>query len=200
MRLLPKWIQDVSKNISADSSLRPTLAWVHITNTHVSATNALIAIRAELDKEYVSENFPWMWIDSIPEEGIIIPSKLIDDIKFKSNKNFDVIDRKAVIRSLDGDNITILTTDLDNEVSYKSPFIKWKMPDLESFHIDISNSEKKEEIAFNIKSMIDLLNTLKAIWHDDLILSTHAKKWIIVKPYNRREDTWWLIMPLRITE
>jgi len=200
MRLLPKWVQDISKNISADPNIRPILAWVHITNTHVWATNSFIAIRAELDKQYVSEKFPWMGVENIPDDGIIIPSKLVDDIKFKPNKNFDIVDKKAVIRSLDEDYITISTNDLDNEVSYKSRFIKWKMPDLESFHRDISNSEKKEEIAFSINYMIDMLNTFKAMWHDSLILSTHAKQWIIVKPYRKLEDTWGLIMPLKITE
>ncbi|MBP9780193.1 hypothetical protein KBD33_06280 [Candidatus Gracilibacteria bacterium] len=198
MRLLPKWIQDVSKNISADVNIRPVLAGVHITNTHVGATNSFIAIRAELNPKYVSEKFPGMGIDAIPDEGIIIPSKLIDDIKFKPHKNYDVVDKKAVIRTLDEDYITISTTDLDNEISYKSRFIKGKMPDLEAFHKKISESEKKEEIAFGIEYMVDMLNTFKAMGHDSLILSTHVEQGIVLKPYKRNEDTWGLVMPLKL--
>lgn len=198
MRLLPHWVQSVSKNISADPSIRPILAWVHITNTHIWATNSFIAIRAELNPKYVSEKFPWMWIETIPEWWIIIPSKLLNDIKFKPHKTYDVVDRKAVIRELNDDYITVTTNDLDNEISYKSAFIKWKMPDLESFHKEISESIKKEEIAFWIEYMIDMLNTFKAMWHDSLILSTHEKQWIVLKPYKRNEDTWGLVMPLKI--
>lgn len=139
-----------------------------------------------------------MWIETLPEEWIIIPSKLIDDIKFKPHKTYDVVDKKAVIRELNDDYITVTTNDIDNEISYKSRFIKGKMPDLESFHRIISGSEKKEEIAFWIEHMVDMLNTFKAMWHYSLILSTHAEQWIILKPYKRNEDTWGLVMPLKL--
>ena len=198
MRLLPHWIQAISKNISADSKIRPLLSSVHITNTHVWATNSFIAIRAELPQEFISEKFPWENCNSIPDEWIIVPKLLIDDIKFKKNKNFDVIDQKAVIRTLTENDVSIVITDLDNEITYKSRIIKGKMPDLESFHKTISQSEKREEIAFKIEYMIDMLNTFKAMWHDNMRLSTFKENWIVLKPHDKNHDSWWLVMPLKI--
>ena len=198
MRLLPHWIQAISKNISADAKNRPTLSSIHITNTHIWATNSFMAIRAEINPKFISEKFPWGWIKELPEEWIIVPKLLIDDIKFKKNKNFDVIDQKAVIRTLTDDDVSIVITDLDNEITYKSRIFKGKMPDLELFHKTISQSEKREEIAFNIEYMIDMLNTFKAMWHDNLRLSTFKENWIVLKPHDKHHDSWWLVMPLKI--
>lgn len=197
MRLLPNWIQSISKHISADANIRPMLAWIHITDTHVSATDSFMAIRSELPKKE-SHKYVWENVESLPEEWIIVPSVLIDKIKFIPNKNVDALDKNAVIRTLDDANISIVVSDLDTEVQYTSRILKWKFPDVEAFHKSISESTKKEEIAFNIQKMQDMLATLKAMWFENLKLSTHEVTWIVLKPYNTQEDTWGLVMPLKI--
>lgn len=196
MRLLPKWIQDISKNVSANPSIRPMLAWVHVTNTHAWATNSFIAIRAELPKiQHVK--FPWENVPVLPDDWIIIPAKLLEKIKFTKNKITPVLDN-WVIRKLDDWNISIVVSDVETETQYTSRIITGKMPDLESFHKKITESEKKEEIAFSIEYMIDMLSTFKAMWYSNLRLSTHKEQWIVLKPYDTKEDTWWLVMPLKI--
>ena len=66
MRLLPKWIQDIAKNITANENIRPDLAGVHVSNTHVSATNSFIAIRVELPKTE-SSKYPGKNMELLPE-------------------------------------------------------------------------------------------------------------------------------------
>lgn len=197
MRLLPKWVQDVAKNVTANPNIRPILAWVHITNTHVGATNSYIAIRAELPK-IEHTKYPWENAETIPENWVIIPAKLLEKVKFSKNKLVSAVNDKAVIRTIDDDNISIVVSDIESETQYTSRLIKWKMPDLDSFHKTISGSEKKEEIAFSIDYMIDMLSTFKAIWYDNLRLATHKEQGIVLKPYDTQEDTWGLIMPLKI--
>lgn len=202
MRLLPKWIQAISKNVSAQWNIRPTLAWVHVTNTHVSATDSFIAIRVELAEKWKSEEFPGENLTELPEWGIIIPSRLIDWMKFKNSKIWaEILDDKCVIRSLDDDKISLVITDLDDEISYKAKVIKWAMPDLEHFHQDIIKNPATDRVWVSCEKMIEMLKTMQAIGHKDVIIETRSTSGIIVQPYERNDySTWWLVMPLKITD
>ena len=69
--LLPHYISSISKNMTAPASIRPTLAGVHITPTHIEATDSFMLIRTE----YPSSP------EVIPAEGIIVRSDTIKRAK-----------------------------------------------------------------------------------------------------------------------
>lgn len=99
MKLIPKFIQDIAKYISADSKVRPTLSSVCITNDHLEATNAFIAVRLSLNSKYKHDSYPVLTHEPIEslEAPILIPKKAILEMKFKKNKNAEVLNDKALL-------------------------------------------------------------------------------------------------------
>ncbi len=202
MKLIPKFIQDIARYISADSKVRPTLSSVCITNDHLEATNSYLAVRLSLPK-HTHESYPVLMSEAVEklDAPILIPKKTILEMKFKKNKNFEFMNENALLVKTKEWYVGLQITDLETTTTYETREMKWHFPDIKSFYDAIIATPKKERIWVSIEYMISALQVMQASCWDKCIIETREKEGVLITPYESEwYDSFALVMPLKLSE
>lgn len=170
--LLPHYMSSMSKNMTAPASIRPTLAGVHITPTHIEATDSFMLIRTE----YPSSP------DVIPAEGIIVRSDMLKRAK---------ITKKDIVElSYDQNNCTITKCNANWRQEVIDGTIQGKFPDIQKFLTKYTAPETiKATSRFDIDLMIRALTTLQDMGYEKAQVDLReVLDAIMITPYSTRRD------------
>ena len=157
--------------MTAPASIRPTLAGVHITPTHIEATDSFMLIRTE----YPSSP------EVIPAEGIIVRSDTIKRAK---------ITKKDITElSYDQNNCTIIKCNANWRQEIIDGTIQGKFPDLERFITSLTTSRINATSHFDIDMMIRALTTLQDMGYENAQIDLReVLAAIMITPYPTGKD------------
>lgn len=98
--LIPKFIKTIASKISADGNIRPSLAGVRVTPTHLEATNSFVAVSIQnpfgaLD----AKHYPGSLKRTLSDGNITISRDEIALIPFKNSKKYGHLSDRAALVS-----------------------------------------------------------------------------------------------------
>ena len=98
--LIPKFIKTIASKIASDSNIRPALAGVRVTPTHLEATNSFIAVSIKNPfTENDVKNYPSALKRTLSDGNITISKEEIALIPFKDSKKYRYLANRAALVS-----------------------------------------------------------------------------------------------------
>lgn len=201
--LIPKFIKTIASKIASDGNIRPALAGVYLTPTHLEATNSFIAVSiknpfGELDEKH----YPGSLKRTLSDGNITISKDEIALIPFKnSNKYAYLSNRAALVSNGEAWAASIECYYPNNsKVKVTAQVLGGKFPDIRAFCTPYAERKDYQTAWVNTQYMIDVLTTMRDAWYENVILSISWEKPIFVEPYRRdpKDDSIGLVMPLKL--
>lgn len=201
--LIPKFIKTIASRISADGNVRPTLAGVHLTKTHLEATNSFVAVSIKNPfKDSDAKKYPSGLKRTLSDDPITLSREEISLIPFKASKKYSHLDNRAALVS----NGEAWTASVEcyypnnNKVRVTANVVGGKFPDIRSFITPYAKREGYEKCGVSAQYMIDVLTTMRDAWYDQVVISVSPNKPIFVEPYRRvpEDDSIGLVMGLKM--
>lgn len=173
--IINKIVQELAKNVSAKSNIRPTLASVFFTKNKAVATDSFKLCEIEFlqneftQKDLELKDFEYKKFD----ESILLSKDDFLKIEIPKLKNIDQLN-KVFISSENQWEVELKSFDTEKYQTIKTTTHKWNFPDYEVFF----PKESSLEIWFCPKYMIELLKVYEKAW----VRSIKMKLWTPLDP------------------
>ncbi len=200
--LIPKFIKTIASKIASDGNIRPALAGVCVTPTHLEATNSFIAVSIKNPfTENDVKNYPSALKRTLSDENITISKEEIAMIPFRANHKWKHLsNRAALVSNGEATSASIECSYANtNKVRVTAQVLKGKFPDIRAFCTPYDERKDYQTAWVNTQYMIDVLTTMRDAGYENVILSISWLKPIFVEPYKRdpNDDSIGLVMPLK---
>ena len=201
--LIPKFIKTIASKIASDGNIRPALAGVRVTKTHLEATNSFVAVSIKNPfTEKDIRNYPGALKRTLSDGDITISKDEIAMIPFRVNNKWkNLSNRAALVSNGEATSASIECSYANtNKVRVTAQVLQGKFPDIRSFCTPYEERKDYQRSGVNTQYMIDVLTTMRDAGYDNVILSISWVKPIFIEPYDKEkdDDSIGLVMPLKL--
>lgn len=189
--LIPKFIKTIASRISANGNIRPALAGVRITPTHLEATNSFVAVSIKNSFNHVDEkHYPGSLKRTLSDGDITISTDEIKLIPFKKSKKWwHLSDRAALVTNGEATSASIECYYPDNtKIKVTAQVLQGKFPDIRAFCTPYAERKDYQTTWVNTQYMIDVLTTMRDAGYNNVIVSICPNKPIFIEPYDKVKD------------
>jgi len=201
--LIPKFIKTIASRISANPDYRPGLAWVHVTPTHIEATDSFVAVRIKNPfTESDAKKYPSGLKRILSNDSVMIHKDEIALIPFKTSKKYRHLnERAALVSNGEAGSASIECYYPNNsKVKVTAQTINAKFPDIVQFMTPYAKREGYTENAVSAQKLIDALTVMRDAGYTEVRISSCPNKPMFIEPYNKvkDDDSIALVMGLKI--
>ncbi len=172
--LIPKFIKTIASKIASDGNIRPGLAGVRVTPTHLEATNSFIAVSIKNPfTENDAKNYPSALKRTLSDGDITISKDEIAMIPFRANNKWKHLsNRAALVSNGEATSASIECSYANtNKVRVTAPVLQGKFPDIRSFCAPYAERTDYQRSGVNAQYMIDVLTVMRDAGYNNVILS-----------------------------
>lgn len=137
-------------------------------------------------------------------EQLFVHKDVVDDLKFKGNRNAKVLNNLAILLEWRGENpgslgsYKIRIDDLTTATTYEANKNHWHFPDIENITKKILEKPAKDRVKVNIEYFIEALQTLQARGSTNCVIESRELDGVIITPGDEENyDSYAIVMPLK---